>query len=415
MIKAVVKHSYLKGSKGPGKARAHINYIQYREGEDRGKGPREFFNGERENVLGLEVKERLAEQERTGVTMHKLILSPGVPGADVQDYTREMVERLEKEHGQRLDWYAVEHQNTEHPHEHVVIMGKDLDGGRVRLDLDDMKQLREWGDRYLEREHPLDRYLDREMDRLMRDGERGKEIEYQRSRGDKMYERLMYGDPDEERKRTGKDAERDRREWEQLDKDLHKVFNRERGLEHKLTYKQYQREAAGRLGDFHSDHTGREFRERWENLAEQDPELAKAAEKELDWLDRMEAEDRQGRPTNVDIDKLIDGLEPWERDDRQFWERIDKEMEKDQKERENERGQPDRSDLADRGWRVEDLFKPREEHEEKQLEKEPERGEEGAPDRSWETFESDRQVRSEEDRQEDREEKERDRGDDFGR
>jgi len=398
MIKAVVKHSYLKGSKGPGKARAHINYIQYREGEDRGKGPREFFNGERDNVLGREVKERLLEQERNGVTMHKIIMSPGVPGADVQDYTREMMERLEQEKGQRLDWYAVEHQNTEHPHAHVVVMGKDLDGGRVRLDLDDMKNLRGWGDRYLEREHTLDRYLDREMERLIRDGERGREIEYQRGRGDKMYERLMYGDPNEERTRTARDAERDRREWEQLDKDLHKVFNRERGLEHKLTYKQYQRESAGGLGDFHCDDTGKEFRERWEKLAEEDPELAKAAEKELEWLDKMQAEDRQDRHGQVDIDKLIDGYEPWEREDRQMWDRIDREMKEESKERQAE--DIDRS--RDLGIKM-----PWE-----QQEQEPERG------REWETFESDREVRGQEESQDrdDREEKERDRGDDmFGR
>jgi len=397
MIKAVVKHSYLKGSKGPGKARAHINYIQYREGEDRGKGPREFFNGERDDILGREVKERLLEQERNGVTMHKIILSPGVPGADVQDYTREMMERLEQEKGQRLDWYAVEHQNTEHPHAHVVIMGKDLEGGRVRLDLDDMKDLRGWGDRYLEREHTLDRYLDREMERLIRDGERGREIKYQRSRGDKTYERLMYGDPDEERKRTAKDAERDRREWEQLDKDLHKVFNRERGLEHKLTYKQYQRESAGRLGDFHADHTGREFRDRWEKLAEQDPELAKAAEKELEWLEKTQAEDRQDRQGQVDIDKLIDGLEPGEREDRQFWDRIDREMKQESKERQAEEDLDRARDLG--------IKMPWEQQE-------PERG------REWETFESDREVRSQEESQDrdDREEKERDRGDDmFGR
>ncbi len=370
-------------------------YIQYRKGEDRGKGPREFFNSERDDILGREVKERLLEQERNGVTMHKIILSPGVPGADVQEYTREMIERLEQEEGQRVDWYAVEHQNTEHPHAHVVIMGKDLDGGRVRLDLDDMKDLRGWGDRYLEREHTLDRYLDREMERLIRDGERGREIEYQRHRGDKMYERLMYGDPEEERKRTARDAERDRREWEQLDKDLHKVFNRERGLEHKLTYKQYQREAAGRLGDFHADHTGRDFRERWEKLAEQDPELAKAAEKELEWLEKMQPEDRQGRYGRVDIDKLIDGYEPWEREDRQMWDRIDREMKEESKERQVDDTERSRELGIKMPWQ--------------QQKQEPERG------REWETFESDREVRSQEESQDrdDREERERDRGDDM--
>ena len=442
MIKAVVKHSYLKGSKGLGKARAHINYIQYREGEDRGKGPRQFFNDEREQILGRDIKERVLEQETNGVVMHKIMLSPGVQGADLQEYTREMMERLEREKGQQLEWYAVEHRNTEHVHVHVVVMGKDEDGRRVWIDRDDHKDLRDWGNRYLEREHTLERYLDREQERLLKDKE------YKYDRGDKEYERLMYGDGDD-KKRSARETERDNREWEQLDKDLHKVFNRERGLEHRLTYKQFQREAAGRLEEFHSDHTGRELRERWEKLVEQEPELAKAAEKELEWLDKMQAEERQERQErggSVDIDRLIDGLEPWERDDRRMWEQLDKEMlkelqdrkledrepvegarsfgeliglkpmEQERKEREEERGQPERGDLAERGFKVEDLFAPQIEREEQQMEQEAERGEETA-DRSWETFETDRQVMEEGGRDdEDREEKERDRGDDmFGR
>ena len=176
MIKAVVKHSYLKGSKGLGKARAHINYIQYREGEDRGKGPRQFFNDEREQILGRDIKERVLEQETNGVVMHKIMLSPGVQGADLQEYTREMMERLEREKGQQLEWYAVEHRNTEHVHVHVVVMGKDEDGRRVWIDRDDHKDLRDWGNRYLEREHTLERYLDREQERLLKD----KEYKYDR-------------------------------------------------------------------------------------------------------------------------------------------------------------------------------------------------------------------------------------------
>src|SRR5271156_844190 len=107
MLKAVVKHSFLKGGKGVGKARAHINYIQYREGEDRGKGPREFFNEDKEHILGRDIKERLLEQEKNGVTMHKIILSPGVQGAELKAYTREMMDQLEREKGQKLDWYGI--------------------------------------------------------------------------------------------------------------------------------------------------------------------------------------------------------------------------------------------------------------------------------------------------------------------
>ncbi len=76
MIRAVVKWSYVKGSRGLGKAKAHIDYIQYREGEDRGRGPREFFNADKEHILGRDIKARLDELEQRGVQMHKFTYQP---------------------------------------------------------------------------------------------------------------------------------------------------------------------------------------------------------------------------------------------------------------------------------------------------------------------------------------------------
>ena len=43
MIRTVVKWSYVKGASGLGKAKAHINYIQFREGEDREKTAARVF------------------------------------------------------------------------------------------------------------------------------------------------------------------------------------------------------------------------------------------------------------------------------------------------------------------------------------------------------------------------------------
>ena len=130
--------------------------------------------------------------------------------------------------------------------------------------------MRQWGDRYLEREHQLERYLDKEIDRLLKEPERVPELEYKRARGDEDFERWMYGD--ERDKRNRGDAERDRREWELLDKDLHKAFKPERSLGRRTTYKQYQTESAGRLLDFHEKHQEREARARWQDIAEKFPE-----------------------------------------------------------------------------------------------------------------------------------------------
>ena len=77
-MRSVVKHSYVKGAQKGARARAHVDYIQYRSGEDREKEPRSFFDDKRENFHGREVKQEI--DKRSGKVIHKLILSPGVEG-----------------------------------------------------------------------------------------------------------------------------------------------------------------------------------------------------------------------------------------------------------------------------------------------------------------------------------------------
>lgn len=214
----------------------------------------------------------------------------------------------------------MEHRNTEHAHTHVVVLGTDLNGRQVTFGREDSKHMREWGDRYLEREHQLERYLDREVERLLREPERTHEFEYRRARGDKDYERWMYGDKRDKRDRG--DAERDRREWELLDKDLHKAFTPERSASRSMTYKQYQTESAGRLSDFHERYQEREARDYWRSVAANYPEMAKDAERELQWLEQL-AQDRPEKEREPDLDKLLDGLDPFERDMRDI---IDREL-----------------------------------------------------------------------------------------
>ncbi len=409
MIRAVAKHSYIKsGSKGTGRAKAHVNYVQYRSGEDRGKGPREFFDGDREHVLGREVKQRIDEQEQNGVLVHKLILSPGIQDIDLEQYTRETMESLSREKGQELEWYGIPHKNTEHDHVHVVVMGHDKNGGMVWIDKDDHKLLRDLGDRYLEREHQMERYLDKEIFRLLKEPTREIELEYKRGRGDKDYERWMHGD--ERDKRNRGDAERDRRDWEKLDEDLHKSFSYERGLERTPSYKQYQRQESGRLLGFHEGYENREAKERWEELAKQDPELAQGAERELQWLEDLAKEQGMDRYRGIDLDHLIDGKDPLQR-------AIDKEFERDKDDPLSEfqflledSQEPDRSKKS-KEQTIDDLLgftQEREEELEKEPTKEPELGD------AWQTFEVDRQTITPEDPEQERED--HDRGDDmFGR
>ena len=181
-MRSVVKHSYVKGMQKEARAKAHVNYIQYRNGEDRGKEPRAFFDEKREGIQGREVKEGI--DKNSGKVVHKLILSPGVEGVDVKAYTRQVMHDLGREKGLDLNWAAVVHTNTDNPHAHVVVMGKDQNGREVQLRLDDCRSMRESGDRYLAKHHEFDRYKDREIERLLKEPDYSPE-------GDRLFQGLV--------------------------------------------------------------------------------------------------------------------------------------------------------------------------------------------------------------------------------
>jgi len=46
-------------------------------------------------------------------------------------YTREVMKNLSRHKGSDLEWFAVAHDNTDHHHIHVVVLGKDRNGIEV--------------------------------------------------------------------------------------------------------------------------------------------------------------------------------------------------------------------------------------------------------------------------------------------
>jgi len=184
-LRSVVKHSYLTGkSRGVGRAKAHVRYIQFRAGKDKDEEPRSFFNNLRDDVTGRHVSESISNQDPRGAVMHKLILSPGVQGADVKEYCREVMAELSSRKGLDLEWYAVQHDNTSNPHVHIVVMGKDQHGHRVKITRDDYTKIKETGDRYLERNRHLDR------DEKDRDKDQDKEQEKERNPATRLLDAL---------------------------------------------------------------------------------------------------------------------------------------------------------------------------------------------------------------------------------
>lgn len=168
----VVKHQYFSkrdrqsraGGKSPaaakvaavGRALAHIKYIQHRPGEDRGDGGRELFSDVEDNLDGKKVRKAVREQEDSKVVAHKLTLAPEINPEDKKAFTREIMHRIGSEKGLDLQWVGTAHNNTDHHHIHVVVLGKDKNGKDVRFDKDDYNKIKEYGDRYLERHHPYE-------------------------------------------------------------------------------------------------------------------------------------------------------------------------------------------------------------------------------------------------------------------
>lgn len=115
----------IKG-KGLGAARAHLRYIQ-RDGVTREGAPGTLYGKDQDWVDGR------AFLERCGDDRHQfrfiVAAEDGDQYDDLKSLTRRLMNRMAEDLGTTLDWVAVDHYNTGHPHSHVVLRGKN-DRGR---------------------------------------------------------------------------------------------------------------------------------------------------------------------------------------------------------------------------------------------------------------------------------------------
>jgi len=108
--------------KGFAGAKAHLRYVE-RDGTSR--------TGERGQLYGAETDkvDRTAWLETAEGDRHqfRFIVSPedGVEYDDLKSLTRRLMTRMEEDLGSKLDWVAVDHFNTGHPHTHIIVRGKD--------------------------------------------------------------------------------------------------------------------------------------------------------------------------------------------------------------------------------------------------------------------------------------------------
>ncbi len=103
----------------------HLRYIE-RDGVGR-DGEQGQAYGPQTDVADLDAfKERCADDRHH----FRFILSPedGAELEDLRTYTRHLIGRMEADLGTGLDWVAVNHWNTDNPHTHIVVRGRDDTG-----------------------------------------------------------------------------------------------------------------------------------------------------------------------------------------------------------------------------------------------------------------------------------------------
>lgn len=110
---------------GPRSTAAYLRYIE-REGVDRQGGPGQAY-GPTTDAADLETFKERGEGDRH---QFRFIVSPEDAEQldDLRTYTRHLMARMEADLGTRLEWAAVDHWNTDNPHTHVVLRGKDDTG-----------------------------------------------------------------------------------------------------------------------------------------------------------------------------------------------------------------------------------------------------------------------------------------------
>ena len=119
-----VRLVYLKQA-GARSTITHLRYIE-REGVGRDGEPGQAYSATTDDA------DLTAFEERGHDDRHqfRFIVSPEDAAEldDLRRYTRDLMNRMEADLGTRLEWVAVDHWNTDNPHTHVVLRGKDDTG-----------------------------------------------------------------------------------------------------------------------------------------------------------------------------------------------------------------------------------------------------------------------------------------------
>jgi type IV secretory pathway VirD2 relaxase len=121
--RVIIKSRIVKlAGKGLAGAQAHLRYV-VRDGTTREGGRGQLYGPDGDATDGKAFLERGAGDRH----QFRFIVSPedGAEYDDLKHVTRRLMARMEEDLGTKLDWVAVDHFNTGHPHTHLLVRGKD--------------------------------------------------------------------------------------------------------------------------------------------------------------------------------------------------------------------------------------------------------------------------------------------------
>src|SRR5215831_16469146 len=110
------------GTSDLGAARAHQSYIQ-RDGVTPDGQPGRLYDRDRGDADGGAFLAR----QRGDRYQFRFIVSPedSARMADLKPFVRDLMRGMEQDLGTKLEWIAVDHHNTGHPHTHIIVRGRD--------------------------------------------------------------------------------------------------------------------------------------------------------------------------------------------------------------------------------------------------------------------------------------------------
>ncbi|QQM29654.1 DUF3363 domain-containing protein [Martelella lutilitoris] len=134
---AVIKARVVRHTARAASLAQHLNYLR-REGVTREGEKARLFGPGSENADAGAFADRYQDDRHH----FRFIVSPddALEMADLKSFTRDLVGQMEKDLDTQLDWVAVDHWNTEHPHVHLIVRGVRDDGQDLVIARDYIKE-----------------------------------------------------------------------------------------------------------------------------------------------------------------------------------------------------------------------------------------------------------------------------------